>query len=205
MDDGNRLMRVFVSLLVVAGVLYGFYRLGTATRVYKGDVKEERICRLCDGAGQTCKTCGGKGKVKVIVPGPNRPMDVYIDVYDQKIRAPGKITWIPVPGQTALGSSLPGAIQKAEVILTDSAGKEVFREVTKLSGQVIAELKPGLYKVAVRKSGYRDYECDLEVPVQTAPIWLEKAKLPKDYYDPNTGERNLIGGEMQIGVGMTGI
>gem|GEM_PF-6651579 len=205
--DGNRAMRVFVAFMITAAVLYGFYKYATAPSVYDGDRKEERICRLCRGMVPRCGVCGGKGKVKVIIPGTNHPLSVYFEVYDKQFRVQGMMRYSSVPGNGSVRSSGPGAINGAEIVLTDSSGKQVAKLTTGMTGQQAIDLRPGSYKLAVKKPGYRDYECDLSVPVRTDPIWLEKKKLPPEYYNSSEagGREPVIGDDIYISVAMTGI
>lgn len=82
-----------MGLAVVVGLVTG--RWLKQPTLYPGDRVETRECRDCGGSGRmiagyeggpqtetACDTCAGRGKVQVILPGPNRPVWVKGAVVD---------------------------------------------------------------------------------------------------------------------------
>ena len=122
--------------------------------------------------------------MKVIVPGPNRPLTIQGDVCELKVRhpkaGPYQVQWIRTPG-TSPREPMPGAIEGARVVFKGSAGFAV-ETTSSRTGLFTQELKPGKYTVSVTCNGFKPFEQELDVPVQNVPIWLEKRAY---------GERNV--------------
>ena len=94
MDYRARRFYIFAAFLVLVPVtMYLVYDLRTPN-LCEGDTLEVRDCRWCGGSGKwaqeegplpmgdRCPSCGGTGKVRVIVPGENRPTRVRGAVVD---------------------------------------------------------------------------------------------------------------------------
>src|SRR4051812_36654456 len=98
----SRLLVIVGAIALVGGGLYLLRLSGDGPRLYKGDVLEERSCPACGGRGQGCGVCGGTGKVDAVKPGPNRPVQIFLDVCDQHERHPGTkehpVEWVWIPG-----------------------------------------------------------------------------------------------------------
>ncbi|MBI5779412.1 MAG: carboxypeptidase regulatory-like domain-containing protein [Planctomycetes bacterium] len=169
------------SLAGAAAIIlfYGIYQLTSGPKLYEGDRKEERACRLCHGTPEGCDACGYDGKVNVIVPGPNHRTTVYGEVFEQNVRYPSREDGaIYDDGQAfrtggALQQATAGAIGDAKVVFTGSSGERI-EKITPFTGKFSLKLLAGTYKVTVEKSGFQQYEKELVVPLATAEIWQEE-------------------------------
>lgn len=94
MDLRARRFYIFVAFLILVPVtMYLVYDLRTPD-LCEGDTLEVRDCKWCDGSGKwsqeegpqpmgdRCPSCGGTGKVRVIIPGDKRPTRIRGAVVD---------------------------------------------------------------------------------------------------------------------------
>ena len=205
--DSQRLIRFAVAFGVCVVVLFSLRWYWSQPSLYDGDRIEVRECRDCGGKNESCRTCGGALKVKVIVPGSNRPVTVAGDVYEQKVRYPGTknvtITWVRLPGASPR-DPMPGAIGGATVVFTDDKGQTVSDTCTP-GGAFVVKLKPGRYRVSAEAAGFERYEKEFEVPVMTGGIWLEKRPLNLSRFpseDMPEAKRDAVD-KINLGIGMT--
>jgi len=196
----NRMLWMVVVPAVTGLALYGLFHYWMRPAMYDGDRTEVRNCRMCSGQSQGCRSCGGDNKVKVIVPGPNRPTLVYGDVYDEKIRNPKNVRWVPIPGKATFRDAPPGAIQNAKVVFAPAKGKPA--EITSSNtGRFRVSLPPGNYKITATADGFKNFEQELEIPGIKGFIWLEDKPEPAQYYTEDDNLKSAIE-EISIGIGL---
>jgi hypothetical protein len=196
-------MVLFIVFAMISLVLYCIFWFWSGPKLYKGDRIEVRACKSCQGNAPECPYCSGDNKIKVLVPGPNRPTIIYGDVYEQEIRFPNikgvQYEWKPIPGRVTFSDAAPGEIKGARVVFIKQSG-ETTEITTSPTGRFNITLSPGKYNVTVTKDGYKGKQEILEVPFLTAPIILEEQST-LTLYDSIANE--IYGTDaMSLGIGM---
>lgn len=202
----NRMRRatvVAVTLLILGPTAWWIGQMGNRTKLWADDSLEERECRQCDGGRAQpdpaflevpmfdgkCPFCSGTGRVQVIVPGVHRPTRIKVLVVDGTQIGPYATYWSLRKGSASgLGRGdpmrpfckPPGAIGGAALHFSRLVDDEWVpdRELeSNAHGLHTVLLDPGVWRIRVEATGFRLLEGQVEVPVLTAPIWLEKAHL----------------------------
>lgn len=156
----------------VTAVILMFAARTPSLKLYPGDRTEIRDCRTCAGSGSgpqgRCRSCDGKRRVTVILPGGNHPWMVRGTVLDSAAPAP------PPPSDKPGLTSVPGAIKGAR--LTFTSGSTPTETMVGLTGRFKVLLAPGTYKVHIEAKGYAPLDTEYALPPATEPVWQEAGK-----------------------------
>lgn len=125
--------------------------------LWEGDRVEHRVCPDCQGKGQGCLSCRGRGKADYILPGPHRPTQFDGLLLDPKGTWKGDPPPGPLPRQPQGRGVFP-----AHVKFITQDGYEVPFE-TDAQGRFQVELPPGTYRVQAGAPGYQSYDSSLKV------------------------------------------
>lgn len=166
------IVAVFIGIITFLGV-----RSVSGPQLSKGDKLEVRTCRRCQGNGQEpasdkrCRGCLGSKKVKVILPGPEHPVEIGGTVRDL-----GAFDDLQSAQSLAQSESEPknltpvrGAVRQAKIRFHGASGKIELE--SKATGRYRGALKPGQYQVEVTAAGFQDWKQDLTIAPRTEPIW----------------------------------
>ncbi len=163
-------------------------------RLYDGDRLEVRDCREClgkghdekyardfNGLGINCMACLGTGKIQVLVPGLQRPTQVWGAVIDwqageswtshqcpKDVRLDLENSILLSTEETSLRGALPGI----GVWFKTDGGRVSAK--TDRGGRFGCKLLPGRYVVEVEAEGFAKLQSTLEIEALRAPVWLEK-------------------------------
>jgi hypothetical protein len=197
-----------ILMLLGIPLLYYSVSYSTGLDLYDGDRIEKRECRICGGSGKDeaqarempalgdrCSFCRGTGKVKVILPGPNRPTRVWGVVVDRDAIGdatffyPRNVKKLPMPSELGPPGarehfSIPGALAGATVVFRRDHG-EAIEIQTNAEGRFSRRLAPGHYEVTVRAAGFKEFRSrkTLDIEPLRAPIWIERATLVRPIGD----------------------
>lgn len=164
---------IFVGVMAVLGV-----RSASGPQLYSGDRQETLPCRDCkNGPMKNCKRCLGRGKVKVIVPGPHHPVEIRGTVRDAAAFAnPEQAQQIADKESREISlKPVQGAVAGARLTF-ELEGKKLNIE-GKATGRFRCNLQPGHYQLVVRAEGYQDLKMSFDVPVRTRPVWPKRPGL----------------------------
>jgi len=206
---------VFAFVLVLAPVaLWIVYDLRSPD-LWEGDVLETRDCRWCAGSGigesegegyaptgGRCSSCGGTGRVRVVVPGPNRPTHVRGAVVRAEMVGPldSYSTVKPQAGPSLAGPPSfrrhDGTIGGARLTFRHDDGETREVECTPY-GLFHETMRPGEYEVTISAPGRQTLAGSITVPILSEPIWLEEGRV---IYEPESGAeaRSLYGLEVLV-------
>ena len=183
------IVAALVGVMAVLGV-----RSVSGPQLYKGDKLETMTCRICNGTGQVggerCKGCLGAKKVKVIVPGPEHPVEVRGTVRDAgafKDREEAQQQADAEPYKAGL-NVVKGAVHGATIRF--AGADNTIKIDGKATGRYRCALKPGNYKVTVEAEGFSPYQQQLTVEPLKDPVWPDMPGVPDD--DHQSLDLNLI-------------
>lgn len=169
------IVAVFIGVMAVLGV-----RSVSGPQLFKGDRQETMICRLCQGNGKDCKLCLSTGKVKVIVPGPNHPVDIRGTVRDAAAfpsLEQAQSTAEREAGEVGL-KPVTGAVHNARLAFAKD-GKTINIQ-GKATGRFRCNLPPGTYQLSIEADGYQPLKQAFEVPIRRQPVWPARPGLDLD-------------------------
>ena len=169
------IVAVFVGVMAVLGV-----RSVSGPQLYKGDRQEVMTCRLCQGSSKQCKLCLATGKVKVIVPGPNHPLDLRGTIRDASAFPSAEHAQATADREAGEVSLKPvtGAVPNARLTFTKD-GKSVPIQ-GKATGRFRCNLPPGNYQLSVEAEGYQPLKQSFEIPARKLPVWPARPGLDLD-------------------------
>lgn len=182
---------LILALIATPFTLYLIQAVRTPV-LHAGDRLEKRTCRECGGEGtnaalegahlpgfEKCPACGGDGKVDVILPGPERPTRIRGAVADKETLAPFATYADVRPGGQRMLERPSGTIGGGHVRFERDDGK-VFEVEVNPYGLFNTQLPPGSYRVKAGRDGFEPLDAELEVPVLTAPIWIDEAIIIRE-------------------------
>lgn len=166
------IVAILFGLMLVVGL-----KSSGGPQTFDGDKVEVRDCWACQGSGEKdgerCKDCLGNKKLKVIVPGPNHPVQVKGSVRDRsafKDEAEAAEVAARDAADTKLSlKAVQGGIGRATILVKGQAGEIVLE--TKSTGKFKTLLKPGSYTLVVSAEGFKESTVSLEVPPREHPVW----------------------------------
>lgn len=170
---------IFIGVMAVLGV-----RSVSGPQLFPGDRQESIACKLCQSAGKQgnkrCRLCLDTGKVKVIIPGPEHPVDVRGSVRQaQAFRDQAEADEVAAKESAEVTlKPVRGAVANAKLSFIKS-GKTITIE-GKATGRFRCNLPPGSYQVKVSAAGYQDLQQSFEIPVRKQPVWPTRPGLDFD-------------------------
>lgn len=172
------IVAVFLGLITFLGV-----KSVSGPQLHPGDRLESMTCRYCQGGGQNpegdkkCRACLGTRKLKVVVPGPEHPVEIRGTVRDLSAFSDAESARQLAESDSEPRNLTPvkGAVRGARIRLQGS-GKTVELE-SKATGRFRAALKPGEYQVEVSAAGLKPWQQSLSLKPRTEPIWPKVAGL----------------------------
>ncbi len=169
---------VMIGVMAVLGV-----RSVSGPQLYEGDRLESRTCRVCDGAGtqqgEKCRGCLGAKRVKVIVPGPEHPVEIRGTVRDLAVfpdleSAQAKAAQDASSQEVSL-KPVEGAVRNARLEFKSDWGQ--INVESKATGKFRCRLKPGDYRVTITAEGFPEETRELTVPARQLPVWPKNPGL----------------------------
>lgn len=166
------IVAVFIGLITFLGI-----RSVSGPQLSKGDKLEVRTCRRCQGNGQEpgsdkrCRGCLGAKKVKVIVPGPEHPVEIGGTVRDLSAFENLESAQSLAQSESEPKNLTPvrGAVRGAKIRFQGPSG--TIELESKATGRFRGALKPGQYQVEVKAPGFQDTRQELSLAPRTQPIW----------------------------------
>lgn len=165
----------FLAIVFVFGV-----RSASGPQLHDGDRVESLDCPVCQGTGvgklvdTRCQACLGNKTLKVVLPGPNHPVDIRGSVRDlaafKDLAEAEQVAANDALDRKPSLTPVRGAVPHAAIVFE---GGERVEMVSKATGKYWGMLPPGSYRVTVTAPGFAPYSQQLEVPPRQQPIWPE--------------------------------
>lgn len=166
------IVAAFFALMLVMGL-----RSSGGPQTFQGDVVESRACLACQGTGENegerCRSCLGAKKLKVVVPGPNHPVQIRGTVRDlsafESLEKAQEQAAVDAKSRKLSLKPVQGAVREATISIT---GPEATIDLEpNATGKFKSLLKPQKYKVVVTAPGFAIEELTVEIPPLTQPVW----------------------------------